>query len=375
MPMTIRERMKAVYVGKQPDQVPYILDLSHYYYDKYKKPWLLLNSYVEPEREMIDFHRQHGAGFFVPNQMKLYDLHYDDGVKSDAWIEKVNGNPETHWRFETPLGAIERIRVWSEQSYSWPIKKYGVETEEDIRILAYAMGARRFTPAPGLYSAWEDYVGDDGMTYLSLGLSAMGYLMHYWMGLENTVFACYEWNETVHDAIDRINASNLDCLKMLMGYSGYVVIIGDNFSTDCQPPDFFAEWSAKFYRQAADIIHDNGKKLAVHIDGQLGGSIKMIKDIGADIIDAVTPKPMFDLTPQECRDEAGDGLILSGGVPPTLWLPDVPVAKFEQSVMEWLELKHRSPALIASAGDQAPPRLDEKRIGIMRRLIDEHGRY
>jgi hypothetical protein len=39
MPMTERERLLAVYDGRTPDQVPYYLDLSHYYYQKFQKPW------------------------------------------------------------------------------------------------------------------------------------------------------------------------------------------------------------------------------------------------------------------------------------------------------------------------------------------------
>jgi len=354
-----RERMLAVYSGETPDKVPYILDLSHYYYHKYKKPWILLNSYVEPETDLIDFNRKFNAGFYVPNQMRLFDVYYEDNVKSDAWIEKVDGNPEIHWRHETPGGTIERIRVWHEQTYSWPIKKHGVETEDDLRILADAMSARRYVPLIDNYKAWDECVGDSGIVEMIYGLSAMGYIMHYWMGMENTIFACYESNDVMHDTIDRINANNIECIKMLMQYPGYVVAMGDNFSSDMQPPSYYEEWSAPFYKEAADIIHESGKKQSVHIDGLLRKSIGMIRDTGADIIDAVTPAPMFDLTPAECREEAGDKLILSGGVPPNFWLPESPVELFERAVIEWLELKNSSSALVAAAGDQVPPGADE----------------
>jgi hypothetical protein len=57
---------------------------------------------------------------------------------------------------------------------------------------------------------------------------------------------------------------------------------------------------------------------------------------------------MFDLTPAQCRDEAG---------------PD------------WLDLRTRSPRLVAAAGDQVPPGALEHRIFMMRELVDRHGRY
>jgi len=101
----------------------------------------------------------------------------------------------------------------------------------------------------------------------------------------------------------------------------------------------------------------------------------MIRDVGADCGDAITPTPFGDLTPAQCREEAGPDFILSGGVSPDLWLPSAPLAKFKAKVLEWLELRHRSPRLIANAGDQVPPGADEQRIHIMRNLVEQHGRY
>jgi uroporphyrinogen-III decarboxylase len=151
--------------------------------------------------------------------------------------------------------------------------------------------------------------------------------------------------------------------------------MGDNFSSDLQPPRFFARWSRPYYAEAIRRLHGAGKCVAVHIDGRLRGAIGMIRDAGADCGDAITPAPMGDLTPEQCREEAGPHFILSGGVPPTLWLPEAPVAAFKQSVLDWLALKKRSPRLIANAGDQVPPHAAEERIEIMRELVEQHGRY
>jgi uroporphyrinogen-III decarboxylase len=81
------------------------------------------------------------------------------------------------------------------------------------------------------------------------------------------------------------------------------------------------------------------------------------------------------IDPAECRAEAGPDFILSGGVSPDLWLPNVPMAAFKAKVREWLDLRHASPRLIANAGDQVPPGAAEDRVRIMRELVDQAGRY
>ncbi len=101
----------------------------------------------------------------------------------------------------------------------------------------------------------------------------------------------------------------------------------------------------------------------------------MIRDAGADCADAVTPKPMGDLTPLECRQEAGREFILSGGVSPDLWLPNVKTEDFKKAAVEWIELKKYGPRFIANAGDQVPPGAVEERITIMRDLVDQYGKY
>ena len=185
--MTPRERILAVYNGETPDRVPYMLDLSHYYLHKFQLPWDLCNGYPEPDTGLMDFTKKMGAAFYCPQQTHFWDTKLGDDVKSFAETRVVDGVPEIVWRFDTPIGSIERIRVWEPGSYSWAIKKWGVTDEKDLEVLAYAMSSRRFTAIPQNYEDWADYIGEDGLVYLNSGYSAMGYLLNYWMGVENTI--------------------------------------------------------------------------------------------------------------------------------------------------------------------------------------------
>ena len=53
MSMTQRERILAVYRGRTPDVVPFMLDLSHWFYHKNRKPWDLSRPYERPEDDLI----------------------------------------------------------------------------------------------------------------------------------------------------------------------------------------------------------------------------------------------------------------------------------------------------------------------------------
>lgn len=373
--MTQRERILAVYRGEVPDTVPFMLDLSHWYYHRHRRPWDLSQSYEEPEYALIDEHRRLGTGFYVPNLGSFYTVDYAENVQPETVKFEHNGSPEIIWRYHTSQGVIERRRVWHEMTYSWPISAWGVRTEQDLRILGEALSSRRFRFREDRYHAWDDHVGDNGVVYLLPGYSAMGYLLNYWMGVEAVMYAAADWPHTLRETVERINANNLDMIDMLAAAPGEIVIMGDNFSSDIQPPHFFAEWSRDYYAEAIRRLHAAGKYVAVHIDGQLKGSLGMFAEIGADCADAVTPSPMGDLTPEECRREGGADFILSGGVSPDLWLPNVELETFKEAVRTWLRLKQVSSRLIAAAGDQVPPGADEERITVMRDLVEAEGRY
>ena len=373
--MTPRERILAIYQGDVPDQVPFMLDLSHWFYHRHHLPWDLSQAYDTPEYDLINEHRRLGVGFYMPNLGSFYSAAYGEDVKAETVKVTRDGQPEIIWRYHTAEGSIERRRIWEETTYAWGVSHWGISTQRDLRILATALASREYSPMWDRYAQWIEAVGDTGVVYLSAGYSAMGQLLNYWMGVEGTMYAIADWPDTVREVVDRINANNLDLIDLLAASPAEIIIMGDNFSSDIQSPSFFAEWSRDYYAEAIRRLHAAGKYVAVHIDGRLQGALRMFAEIGTDCADAVTPKPMGDLTAQECRAEAGDELILSGGVSPDLWLPNASIDRFKDAVRAWLQLKAVSTKLIANAGDQVPPGADEERIEIMRDIVQMEGRY
>ncbi len=371
--MTLRECILAVYQGETPDVVPYMLDLSHWFYHKHQIPWDLSAVHNEPELDLIAFHKAVGAGFYIPQLPAFYDVRYPEDVAATA--TKSEDESTITWTIETPLGRLSRTRRWEPKNYAWGIVDWPVQSEQDLGILRYALSNRTYAPHWERYRAWVEAVGDTGVVYVPTGYSAMGHLLNYWMGVQNTTYAVFEIPGAVRAFVDAVNANLLECVDILAESPAEIIIMGDNFSSDIQPPHFFEKWSKPYYAEAIARLHKAGKHVAVHIDGRLRGGLGMFAAIGADCADAVTPSGPGDLTPEACREEAGQRMILSGGVPPNLWLPDTDMAAFDQAVLRWLELRASSPRLIANAGDQVPPGADEARIHRMRDLVEKHGRY
>jgi hypothetical protein len=258
MKMTPRERILAVYRGEQPDVVPCMLDLSHWFYHRHGRPWDLSVSYVEPERDLIAYHQEQGVGFYLPNLASLYDAVYPDNVRVTTEKRNTETSPEIIWRMQTPSGVIERVRVWQEQTYSWAISRWGFEDEVGQRVFQEAMSHRRYVPHWDRFRQGDERVGDCGIVYVPFGYSAIGYLLNQWMGIEATVFATVDFPEALREAVEAVNRNLLSLVDLICASPAQVVLMGDNLSSDVQPASFFNRWTRAYCRQAVPCRLDFG---------------------------------------------------------------------------------------------------------------------
>lgn len=371
--MTLQERVLAVYRGETPDVVPWFADLSHWHAANSGNEFLPFAG-AELDPTMLDLHRKVGAGVYLYTGQP-YDIEHEDNVQVSLEVEPTPKGDVSHWKMETPIGEIEEQRIFSQASYSWNIKKRMIESIADLKVLAYATERRRFVARFERYSEWASSCGDIGLPYANMPYSGFGFLISRGMGVEPTIYATVDAPDEVRRTVDVINENNLQCASLIAASPAPAVLLSDNFSADVQYPRLVQKWSAKYYREAFRRLHEGGKWAAVHIDGRLRGLLSAFAEIGADAADAVTPAPMGDLTPKECREEAGEDFILWGGIPPSVWSRTAPDEAFKKAIMDWLEIRRLSPRLVIAPGDQVPPDTDYYRIEMVAEMVEKYGRY
>ena len=73
--------------------------------------------------------------------------------------------------------------------------------------------------------------------------------------------------------------------------------------------------------------------------------------------------------------EAGPDLILSGGIPATVFGTTGSDAAFVECVQRWLDTRRVSSRLIMAAGNQVPPDAPWPRIAMLPDLVARYGGY
>jgi len=368
--MTPRERIQAVYRGEVPDQVPLMLDLSHWY-KKNNDTGFDLAGYTKVEEGLVALHKEVGAVCYCETGA-FYALDPDtDSIK----FTKQTKNGVFTTTIETPVGTIHEERSFSPESYSYNIRKHLLDTVSDFPVVEYLMEHLVCTPLWDRYAQWSEALGDYGYIYAQLPYSGLGYLISRNFGVEPTIYAAMDYPDEVMQLNNTINQRNLSILDTIIDGPFDTLIISDNFDSNVQTKGLFDTYSRAYYTEVARRLHAHGKYLAIHVDGEMRGALKWMAECGVDCVDAATPAPMFSLTPAKAREQAGSNLILSGGIPATVFGSTGTDDEFVQSVRDWLDIRHVSPRLIMAAGDQVPTDAPMHRIRMLQELVATYGRY
>lgn len=367
--MTEKQRLLAVLQGKTPDRVPWFADLGHWLQAEAGVLWNLYEAGGDMQQTLA-FHRDVQAGWYI-GSVSLHDEWYEDAVER---TRKIDGERAVE-SFATKLGKLTMIRRWNATSFSWDIEKHLVESPQDLRILIYALEHKRFAARYERWQAIEELAGDIGLGFPNLAYTGLGSLISYYMGVEKTVYALMDEPDLTEAYIRLHNERQLELARLYALSPAPHLFFTDNLSSDVQSPNLFRQHSLDHYRAIADCLHQQGKTVSAHIDGRMNGLIGLLAEAGIDVADACTPTPNGDLTPAQIRQQAGNDMVIMGGIAPTMWLPETPEKTFIRHVRDWLDLRHVSSRLVQSAGDQVPPGTSVQRIKLMAELVDTYGRY
>jgi hypothetical protein len=129
------------------------------------------------------------------------------------------------------------------------------------------------------------------------------------------------------------------------------------------PPPFFAEHIAPFLTEATGVLHDAGKLVATHTDGENEGLLDLYLRCGIDIADSVCPAPMTRLPLSEYREAFGSHPAIWGGICSASVLPEsFTEAEFEAHLDEVIEAAGDFRGMIYSIADTTPPDASIQRI-------------
>ena len=296
--MTKKERLENVIRGKEIDKIPWTMYKSY-------PPW------GEAEAKF----RNRGLTL-IYQHFPIVKVILPEVEISEESKYILNGNSGSNIilrKFRTPIGEVSVQHKFVLDSLPLPgdlIQKFGSEIdmeelswvakfplkdESNYEILEYIYKNTKFIQNYESFIFTDKIIGSDGYIMANVGKSPFQILLYELIGAEKCYLELASNPQKFNSLFEIIYQHQKEKYILAAKSPATVLWVPDNLTSVLTPPDYFKEYYIPFYNEMADIVHKEGKKIAVHMDGSLKNLVYLIKDTKIDIIEAFTPPPMGDL--------------------------------------------------------------------------------
>lgn len=146
----------------------------------------------------------------------------------------------------------------------------------------------------------------------------------------------------------------------------------DNLDGMITNPKLFPTFCIPYYQKYTDLLHQQGKKVGSHTDGNLKRLVDLLPETGLDVCESFTPAPLtqctFDDAWNAFREKAP---LIWGGFPSVIFQPDTPEEEFHQYIEHVLGLVGSQPVLFGIADLVTCDNMIE-RVQYLAQRIEEH---
>ena len=310
--MSIRELLEAFWSGERPDQIPYTI---------YQNEW----------RHTADdpaWQDMYAAGLGVTWHIPSYRVEVRDlDVIEDESVE--GGKRLRRQTQRTPVGEI--CATWVD---GWH-EKYLLESPADYRVMTHIVEHTEVAPQYEAFETYAEQLPPYGVAIAVIGRTPLQTMLVDFAGLENFGWHLFEYEAEVRGLYDALLTKFRRIVEIVADGPGRYVSNLENFTADSLGPRRYAEFLLPVYEECFLMLHDTGKIVGSHYDGQLASCRELIAQSPIDLIESLTPPPEGDMTLAECREAWPQKLFWSNinvacyGLPPKE-LRDVVLDRVEQ---------------------------------------------
>jgi uroporphyrinogen-III decarboxylase len=390
METEVEKRIMNVFKGVKSDKVPWMPRIEHWYnvnkilgklpeefrrlnlIDVYRRLNAIMRLYVSVD-SVYGFHIPPYGTDTIPIPLRAISVTspwlsmVDKGSDIIVKKQKVENNIITY--YETPIGKLRAIERLTEYGFSRYFIEYPVKSIEDLKVLEYMLERTQYIFDMETYKKLESLICGLGMIWCNAPRSPLQTLLIEYMGVEKTFINLYRNKDRLEETMNVIEQSNARFYAIIMKSPIKVINLADNLDCRIVSPTLFKKYYIPYYQKICDELHKSGKYAITHADGYVKHLLPLFKETGLDGVEAVTFKPVGDVTIEEVKEAFKDELILVDGIPYWHFLPEVSIKEFEDIVRKVIETFNGR--LILGISDEMPPRGEVEKLRKVPKIIQE----
>ena len=366
--MTQRERVLAVLRGGKADMVPWFGDMDYYAtarISRGERP----TGFKESD-DYIEWHRGLRCGFYLQGYFPFKEVIENCEVRE--WRE---GN-RRYREVRTPAGPLQECWLWSDTTYSEAPVERLLKRPKELEAYAFLYANTRYEPDYALAEKRRRQVGDIGVVLCYLPRTPFMRMVAIDAGIENVTMI----HADAPDEFDRMFAALTESLdrasQVALESPAEILMMPENLSAEVVGPRFFERYLRDFQSRWSRKIIDAGKFSCIHMDGTLAGLLRQESSVGLTFIEAMTPRPVGDISVGAWASyRGGSHTIYWGGIPGSYFTPLVGDEEFDRHVREVLAVMKDDRRMVLGVADQVPPDGMERRVSRVQELVEKAGLY
>ncbi len=294
-------------------------------------------------------------------------------------FEQDEGNLKTV--FHTPSGPItthlQHTLEMKRDGISIPfVHSHAIQSPGDFEKVAHVFEHLDVIPNPEGYAVFRERVGDRGLAVAGgpNGAAPIHLVLHDLVAMDQFFYLYADEKDGLVELSRRMKPFFEAVLQALVTCDAEVVMWGANYDRDLTWPPFFSEHIMPWLKRVGERLHEGGKFLLTHTDGENEGLIPLYRECGFDVAESVCTEPMTKLSLAEIRAGMGASTTVWGGIPSVALLPesmdDQTFERYLDTVFDELGAGVR---LILGVSDNVPPDADLSRLGRIKARVEAFG--
>lgn len=363
------ERILAVFEGKGSEKVPWNIRHEFWYYYNRAKNTLPIE-YMS--MSLLDVCLEWNAswrcysGYFTESFVKVS---YADDVE----VNRFTKDNVVVTELKTPKGILRQMQIMDDLKLTSRIVEYPIKNLEDLKIMEYVLERVKVEFDREIYGRMERNLKGQGMVSYFFPRSPYQRLILEYMGLERTMSFLLRYKREIEEFMRTIKSSNDIFYEVMADTPIKIFNLGENIDVRMTPPKIFERYCLPYYRERSDYLHKKGKYVHIHVDGYAKPLLQLLRESSLDGVEALTVKPVGDMTLKDIEDFLGDEMVILDGIPYIYFIEEaVSEDKFKEFVKEII-IRFRD-RLILGISDELPPPASIQRVKIVPKIIDEVSR-
>jgi uroporphyrinogen-III decarboxylase len=338
--MTDRERILAAIRGDFPDRVPFVPRLDFWF-----RARRYTNTLPPAMRglNLMEIADRLGVGCYatIPDYTVETDEMADIGLgimrlpvlTYKVTVEGVNRRVLSLGReivveYDTPFGTVRTAMGYTEEMLeagcsSPNYTEHPIRNPQDFAAVGYIFEHLKVEPQTEGYEAARKAIGDRGIVVATTSGRAcpMQQIMMDLMTVEQFSYAQQDCPAELERLAEHMEPYYQSLKSCAADSPAEVIMLGGNYDDSLTYPGFFKKYILGPLRDYADLLHQKGKFLMTHTDGENRLLLPLYLEAGFDIADSLCPFPMTRCTLGEIRAAFADRITIWGGIPCVLLCP------------------------------------------------------